>query len=96
MAFEVDTAEVKRVADAIKAIAGDVKALSRGNVSRMQDSVEENLRGEMADALNNALNGLSSDINAIGAGLDSIQKALYEYIKKLEAADREAEEIIRG
>ncbi|MBE5801785.1 MAG: hypothetical protein E7319_05790 [Clostridiales bacterium] len=96
MGFEVDTAEVRRVADEIKAIAGEVKQLSSTNVNRMKDSVEENLRGETADAIREALNNLSADIKSIGGGLDGIQKALYEYIRRVEAADRAAEEAIRG
>ncbi|MBR5546621.1 MAG: WXG100 family type VII secretion target [Clostridia bacterium] len=96
MGFEVNTEEVKRVAQAIQAIAGEVKQLSTGNVNRMRNSVEDNLSGEAADALKSALSSLSADINTISTGLDSIQKTLQDYVKRVEAADRAAEAIIRG
>lgn len=96
MGYEVDTDEVRRVARAIKGIAEDVKSLSTSNVRSMQNSVEDNLRGETAQALTEVLADLSSDIAKIGSGLDSIQKALYDYARRVEKADREAEEKIRN
>lgn len=96
MSFEVDTAEVKRVAEEIKAIAGEVRQLSRSNVSRMQSNVEENLKGDTANAIMEVLQDLSNDITKIGSGLDTIQRELMEYVKRLEAADRAASELIEG
>lgn len=94
MGYEVDTDEVRRAAEQIKNIAANVRQLSAQNVRTMQSSVEENLNGETADALKTVLEELSADISKIGNGLDAIQKALYEYAKRVEAADAAAERAI--
>lgn len=96
MGYEVDTDEVRRAAAQIKKIAASVRQLSTQNVRTMQSSVDENLNGEAADALKNVLDELSMDISKIGNGLDAIQKALYEYAKRVEAADAAAEQAIRN
>ena len=96
MGFEVDTAEVKKVAREIKAIANDVRQLSSGNVSQMKSNVEENLHGETAEAIKQVLDDLAADIKKIGGGLDAVEKALQEYVKRIEEADRKAENVIRG
>lgn len=96
MGYEVDTSEVRKAAKEIRGIASEVKQLSSQNVKKMQSSVEENLEGETAAALTEVLNELSKDISKIGAGLDAIQNALYDYAERVEEADREAEKIING
>lgn len=96
MDFQVDTAEIRKAAAEIKAIADDVRQLSQNNVARMQNSVEEKLEGDTADAIMEVLQTLSADIGKIGSGLNSIQKELLKYIERIEEADRAASDIIEG
>lgn len=94
MDFQVDTAEVRKAAAEIKAIADDVRQLSHGNVARMQSSVEETLKGDTANAIVEVLKTLSADIGKIGSGLDNIQSELLKYVERVEEADRKAKDII--
>lgn len=92
----LDSYEVRRAANQVGQIARDVSRLATSNVRSMQDSVEENLRGEAANALDEVLGDLSGDIRKISAGLDNIQRALLELARRAEEAEREAEQVIRG
>lgn len=96
MGFEYNSEEVRRVANEIQAIAQNVKQLSNDNVAKMRGTVQENLKGDTADALETVLTDLSSDINKIGNGLDGLYKALMEYARKAEQADLAAKQAIEG
>lgn len=94
--YEVNTDEVRRVAKEIREIAASVKQLSSRNVRTMRNNVKDNLEGETAEALNDVLAELSSDINLIGNGLDDIQQELMRYVRRVEEADRRAKELIES
>lgn len=93
---KVDTDEVRRAARQIAKIAGEVEGLSTRNVRSIQSNIDENFKGEAADALTEVLADLSSDIRRISGGLDTIQKKLRKYTDSVEEAAREAADAIKG
>ncbi len=96
MAFKADTDEVRRVIRELKKIAGSVQELSTQDVRQMQNAVEESLEGDAAKALTEVLGELSGDIKTIRSGLTTVQRTLEEYVRRLEKADRDIEQAIRG
>ncbi len=96
MSFEYNSEEVRRVAKEIERIAQNVKKLSTDNVKKMRGTVQDSLKGDAANALEDVLTDLSSDINKIGNGLDGLYKALMEYARRAELADLAAKKAIEG
>ena len=93
---KVDTDEVRRAARQIAKIAGEVEGLSTRSVRSIQSNIDENFKGEAADALTEVLADLSSDIRRISGGLDMIQKKLKKYADSVEEAAKEAADAIKG
>ena len=93
---KVDTYEVRRTARQIAQIAGEVEGLSTRNVRSIQSSIDENFKGEAANALTEVLADLSADIRRISGGLDAIQKKLKKYADSVEEAAKEAADAIKG
>lgn len=94
--FEVDTAKVKEAARKIKAVASQVQDLATQDVRSMQTLAESDLEGSTAQALQEVLGDLKSDIQKIAAGLNTIQRALSTYAQKLEEKDAEMAAKIGG
>lgn len=96
MGVNVNTDEVRRVAKQIKGIAGTVSDLNTVDVRKMKSNLQGKAAGEMAVALNEVLDELSSDISKIAQSLVAIQTRLEKYAAEVEAADKRASEAIKG
>ena len=92
--FEVDTGKVRQAARSIRAVAQQVQSLAKSNVAAMRNTVESELVGSTANALQDMLQELGSDVSKIASALNTIQRALVDYADRLEAEDaRMAQEI---
>lgn len=94
--FEVDTAKVKEAARQIKAVASQVQELADRKVRPMTNMINNELKGETAEALQEVLGELGSDIRKIASNLNTIQRALNTYAKEIQKKDAELAAKIGG
>lgn len=94
--FEVDTAKVRQAARSIRAVAQQVQSLAKSNVAAMRNTVENELKGSTADALQEMLQELGSDVSKIASALNTIQSALTTYAERVEAEDARMAQQISG
>lgn len=94
--FEVDTAKVRQAARSIRNAAQEVQSLASKNVRAMQVTVESELVGSTAEAMQEMLAELGGDVKRIAAALNNIQNVLVTYAEKLEEKDREMAAQISG
>lgn len=85
--FEVDTAKVEEAARKVRAVATQVQDLTTQDMQTILTLAQEDLEGSTAQALLESLTELNSDISKIASGLNTIQKALTTYAKKIKEAD---------
>ena len=94
--FEVDTAKVRQAARNIRAVAQQVQSLAKSNVAAMRNTVENELKGSTADALQEMLQELGNDVSKIASALNTIQNALTTYAERVEAEDARMAQQISG
>lgn len=94
--FEVDTAKVRQAARSIRAVAQQVQSLAKSNVAAMRSTVESELQGSTADALQEMLQELGNDVSKIAAALNTIQGVLTDYAERVEAEDARMAQQISG
>lgn len=86
---EIDTAEIRRLARQIGSVANEVNNLASNDVRSMKTTVSDELRGETANALQNALSELSGDIEKVSDGLQKVRSSLDAYARRVEEIDAE-------
>ena len=89
-----DSARVRQLARNVQNAAGSIRGLTGGELRAARASVADNLRGRTADALTNALADLNGDVNGLVNALDGIASELYAYARRLDEADRQAQQLI--
>ena len=89
-----DSARVRHLARSVQNAVGNIRGLSGSELRVARASVAENLRGKTADALTNALEDLDGDVSGLVATLDGIASELFAYARRLDEADRQAEQLI--
>lgn len=87
--FKVDTAKVEEAARKVRAVATQVQDLATQDVSAMLELARTDLEGSTAQALEETLTDLNSDILKIASGLNTIQKQLNAYARKIRQVDAE-------
>lgn len=87
--FKVDTAKVEEAARKVRAVATQVQELATQDVSAMLELARTDLEGNTAQALEETLTDLNSDIRKIASGLTTIQKQLSAYARRIREVDAE-------
>lgn len=94
--FKVDTAKVEEAARKVRAVASLVQELATQDVSAMLELARTDLEGNTAEALQETLTDLNSDILKIASGLTTIQKQLNAYARRVKEVDAEIAARIGG
>lgn len=94
--FKVDTAKVEEAARKVRAVASQVQELATQDVSAMLELARTDLEGNAAEALQETLTDLNSDILKIASGLTTIQKQLNAYARRVKEVDAEIAARIGG
>lgn len=89
-----DTVEIRRAARQVGRVADTVQDLASDDVTKMINLLPGNFVGEAADALNDELADLKSDLRSLARGLESIQSELNAYARRLELLDQEMSSFI--
>lgn len=96
MTGEYDTAEIRLCARRIAAAASEVRELGQRDVRRVSENLGTGFKGLAADALNERLGVVGSDIVRISRGLDAVQRELLAFARRLDEADRKVAREIAG
>jgi WXG100 family type VII secretion target len=83
-----DTAEIRREARKILRCKNQVSDSAEPKLRSMRGEISDSFRGEAANALNDRLNDIDADVQAICGGLDALYRALLRYADALDEADR--------
>lgn len=94
MSHGYDTAEIKLTARRIGAAAAEVRELSNRDVRSMLEQIDAGMKGMTAEALKQRLGVVGSDILRISKGLDTVQRELLVFARRLEEADRKVSQEI--
>ena len=92
--MKYDSQDVERIAARVSALSGSVVSAANGNLKQMADELPVHFKGEAAQELRIALNGLFSDIHSCGSKLNKLAEVLYFYAARLREADEKAKEDI--
>ena len=94
MGTEYDSVKIRRLAGQIGGIADAVFEVRDQSLKSIQREIPTNFRGEAANALQDATEDLSADVNALGQELRAIRNALIALAQRVEEADRQAKLVI--
>ena len=94
--MKYDTQDVERIARRVSGLSGSVISAARNNLRRTADELPVHYKGEGAQELQTALQGLLSDIHSCGSKLDKLAELLYFYAAQLKAADEKVKDAIDG
>lgn len=86
--YDYDSAAVRAVARKIRNCANTVKQDARSRVRSMRSEVVSEFEGAAANALEDRLGDLGSDIASIANGLSGLSEALFDYADELEETAR--------
>ena len=89
-----DSAQIRKLARGVQSTANGIRDQTSGSLRAARVSVTENLCGKTADALTAALEELGGDVSKMVMALDGIASELYAYAKRLDEADRQAQQLI--
>ena len=90
---EYNTSEIRAAARKLDSIADQLQTLKSTNVSRISREAKP-LKGDTANALQNQLDSLASDILTLKKGVDQCAAELYEFARRLDIADAKAKALI--
>lgn len=91
--FQVNTHEVRQIAAKIARISAQVQGLGDNNVRAMRATVEETMKGEAADALQDVLENMRQDIDKIASGLATVQRTLEQYARQVDITDEKLSQL---
>ena len=91
-----DVQELRRAARQVNQAAQAIQGAGRDGVNRVKSGLAGSFRGDAADALDNELSSLQSDLLKLANGLAAIDKELRDYAQRLEQADRDAASFIKN
>ena len=92
---EYDTTKIRELARRIGQVSEQVTDARTGTINAARRELPENFSGRAADALTEALNEWSGDVGRVGSALASLKGALYELARRLDEADRQAQQLIK-
>jgi len=90
-----DVLELRQAANKISSASEAVEGTGRDHIVRVQNSLEGSFRGKAADALNEELSSLRSDLRQLANGLAAISGEIKAFARRLELADAELTDIIQ-
>lgn len=86
--YDYDSAAVRAVARKIRNCANTVEQDAKSRVKSMRSEVASEFEGAAADALEDRLGDLGSDISSIASGLSGLSDVLFDYADELERTAR--------
>lgn len=89
-----NTAQIRRLAHNIRDASGTVRGLTGGDLRAARSGISASLRGKTADALTGKLGELTDDIVHLANALDHIASDLFAFARRLDEADRQAQQTI--
>ena len=92
--MKYNSQDVERIAARVSALSGSVISAANGSLKHTADELPVHFKGEAAQELQVALNGLFSDIHSCGSKLSKLAEILYFYAARLREADEAAKEDI--
>ena len=90
---EHNTKEIRAAARQLDNIADQLQTLRSSGIVRISKSAKP-LMGDTANAIQDRLEALTSDILALKKGVDQCAADLYEYARRLDIADEKAKTLI--
>ena len=90
---EHNTKEIRAAARQLDNIADQLQTLRSSGIVRISKSAKP-LKGDTANAIQDRLEALTSDILALKKGVDQCAADLYEYARRLDIADEKAKTLI--
>ena len=92
----IDTDRMRRAATQIRNTGNGISDIAQGRARRVQGMVPEAVEGEMADALEEALEAMRREIASTADNLNSLARTLNAYADKFDEADAKISELIGG
>ncbi len=96
MSTEYDSAQIRALAARIQRAADTVNNVKTGPLRSAKSEMQGNFEGRAATALQDSLDELTADVNAVGVKLAGVAKALNALAAKVEEADRQAQQVINS
>lgn len=90
-----DVLELRQIASKMKNASEAVGGSGCNHIVRVQNSLAGSFQGEAADALNEELTSLRSDLQQLTNGLAAISEEIKAFARRLELADAEATKAIQ-
>ena len=91
--MEYNTSAIRAAARRLDSIADQLQSIKNSNVSRISSNAKP-LKGDTANALQNQLESLASDVMTLKKGIDRCAADLYEFARRLDIADAKAKALV--
>lgn len=91
---DINTDDIKRAANKVKSIATSTSSLTSGELRKMI-SIAEGMKGETAEALQEELQALRTDVQQLSNVLNTVQSRLMRYYQLMKEADEKAAAAIK-
>lgn len=92
---EYNTREIRAAARKLDNIADKLQRVKTSEITRISSNAKP-LRGDAANALQDQLESLSSEVMALKKSLDACAIDLYNFARRLDIADAKAKESINS
>ena len=93
--MEYNTPAIRAAARKLDSIADQLRTIRSSNVSRVSSGAKP-LKGDTANALQDRLESLASDVAALQKGVGQCAAELYEFARRLDIADAKAKALVSG
>jgi WXG100 family type VII secretion target len=94
MSTEYDSVKIRALAKKLAQTASAVSDVNSSTLKGVLKEIPDNFRGSAADALQESVNELMTDVSSIGTQLSAVSKALYNLAARVEYADQQAKKLI--
>jgi WXG100 family type VII secretion target len=94
MSTEYDSVKIRALAKKLAQTASAVSDVNSSTLKGVLKEMPDNFQGSAADALQESVNELMTDVSAIGTQLSAVSQALYNLAAKVEYADQQAKKLI--
>jgi WXG100 family type VII secretion target len=94
MSTEYDSVKIRALAKKLAQTASAVSDVNSSTLKGVLKEMPDNFQGSAAEALQESVNELMTDVSAIGTQLSAVSQALYNLAAKVEYADQQAKKLI--
>lgn len=94
--MEYSVSKIRRLARQFDKCSSSVEQVMKDEVRKVMSDLPDGMEGNAADALENRLMDLRSDLSSISGSLDDIASDLRAFARRLEIADQKAKENIQA